>query len=315
MCLICLHTNMVTSTFKKDMLKIILSEMHHSCKVITWGWTQQMFLYFMISGTHSNTVTVHQPPVLTAALGHDVTMLCHISLSHNVKMVNPPVLYWVYIPEDGKDKPRLWTPSAKYVGRVDLVDTSPKTLNKSILFKNVQWADSGRYLCKVSITIEKDNRFRKLGNETLLMVYDTMTFNHNDSLLSCEVNVTLDPGFVLSIFHNGCKLQPVDSAQEDAGTALAYATLSETISLRSKGEYECQLHLNGDLITKSIFQYHQPVADGEDTEHNVSLTCPTSVSEPGVVVFPEPWLLYMALLLVPFTILLILIIVLLVYRC
>lgn len=95
----------------------------------------------------------------------------------------------------------------------------------------------------------------------LRLFSDTMILNltgHNDSLLGCKVNVTWDPGFVLSIFHDGCKLQPVDTAPGDADAALPYVTLSETISLRSKGEYECQLHLNKDLVTKSIFNYHAP---------------------------------------------------------
>lgn len=79
---------------------------------------------------------------------------------------------------------------------------------------------------------------------------------HNNSLLRCEVNVTWDPGFVLSVLYDGCKLQPVDSAPlRDTGAALPYVTLSETVSLRSEGEYECQLHLNEQLITKSIFNY------------------------------------------------------------
>lgn len=95
----------------------------------------------------------------------------------------------------------------------------------------------------------------------LRLFSDTMTFNrtgHNDSQLRCEVNVTQDPAFVLFIFHDGRKLQTVDSAPGDAVTALPYVTLSEAISLSSGGKYECQLHLNGDLTTKSIFHYHPP---------------------------------------------------------
>ncbi|XP_070822851.1 uncharacterized protein [Chaetodon trifascialis] len=229
-------------------------------------------------------------------------MPCQLSFSHNEKMVTPPVLYWVYFTED-TESAKVWTPSEKYEKRVDLLDSDSYSSNKSISLKNVQWADSGKYLCKVSIATKRDERFRSKGSETLLMVYDAMTFNltsHNDSLLWCEVNVTPDPGFVLSIFHDGHKPQSVDSAPRDNGTALPYVTLSESVSVKSEGKYECQLHLNKDLITKSIFYYRPPV-DGEpgDAEKNVS-----TPSEPGVVVFPEPWLLYVALLLVPITILL-----------
>lgn len=268
-----------------------------------------MYLYFMVSGTCS-LVTVHQPPVLTTALGHDVIMPCHLNLSHDEKMVTPPVLYWLCLTHNNTNNGRLWSHSEKYKGRVDLLDNDPNSSNKSIVFKNVQWADGGKYLCKLSITTQRDKSFRRKGNETLLRVYDTVIFSltsHNDSLLRCEVNVTRDPGFALSIFHDGCKLQPVDSAPGDAGAAaLLFVTLSETISVQSKGEYECRLQLNGDLITKSIFQYHPPAADdGGDAVKNILLTCPT---------VSEPWLLYLALLLVPITILLALIVALLIYR-
>ncbi|XP_068425868.1 uncharacterized protein [Clinocottus analis] len=267
----------------------------------------------MQSGTRS-LVSVHQPPVLTTALGQDVVMPCHLQHSRDDKMASGPVLYWNLIQND-TDSLRVF-PSDKYEGRVELLDNSRTTLNKSIVLKNVQWADSGKYLCKLSITMEGKQTSRKKGNETSLKVYDTMIFNltaHNDSLLQCEVNVTPDPGFVLFILHNGLKLPPADSAPGEAGASLPYVTLSETIPLRSEGEYECQLHLNRDLITKSIF-VHLPVADdGGDAAIFFALTSPTTVS--GVVVFPEPWLLYMALLLVPITILLSLVTALLVYRC
>ncbi|XP_031723382.1 uncharacterized protein LOC116394439 [Anarrhichthys ocellatus] len=298
------------------MLKIILSEMHHSRVLTKWGWTQWMFFYFMVAGTRS-LVTVYQPPVLTTALGHDIMMPCLLSLSHDERMVTLPVLYWMYLTKNNTDNLRLWPPSEKYEGRVERMDKCRNTSNKSIVLKNVQWADSGKYLCKLSITTERDKSFRRKGNETSLKVYDTMIFTaHNDSLLWCEVNVTPDPGFVLSIFHNGCKLQPADCAPGAVGAALPYVTLSKTVPLRSKGRYECQLHQNGDLITKSIFYYHSPVAEVDgDAERNGSLTCLTTASEPAVVVFPEPWLLYMAFLLVPIVILLSLVTALLMYTC
>ncbi|KAI4810873.1 hypothetical protein KUCAC02_013800 [Chaenocephalus aceratus] len=87
----------------------------------------------------------------------------------------------------------------------------------------------------------------------------------------------------------------VGSAPGEADAALPFISLSETVPLRGKGEYECQLHLNKDLVTKSIFRYQTP--------------------EPNVMLFPEPWFLYGALLLVPFTILLALITALLIYSC
>ncbi|XP_051263364.1 uncharacterized protein LOC127367511 isoform X2 [Dicentrarchus labrax] len=265
----------------RDMLEIILSI------VTEWALSQWIFLHVMVSGTCS-LVTIHQPPVLTTALGHDVVMPCH--LTHDEKMLTPSVLYWT-----DTNNVRVWRPSENYEGRVDLLDHDVLSLNKSLLLRKVKWTDGRKYLCKVSITLQ-DKRFRMSGNGTLLMVYDTVNFkptSHNQSLLCCEVNVTQGPGFVLSIFHIGYNLQTVDTAPGNV-SALPYVTLSQTIYLRNKGKYECQLHLNEELVAKNIY-YHLP--------------------EPDVEVFPEPWFLYVALLLVPVTILLSLVTAMLMYRC
>ncbi|XP_059194925.1 uncharacterized protein LOC131976054 [Centropristis striata] len=230
-------------------------------------------------------------------------------------MKAPPVLYWIFLTQDKIDPLKLWVPSEAYVGRVDRLDNDPYTSNLSILLKDVQWADSGKYQCKVSVNTNRDS-FRRNGDKTLLMLYDNLTFNlinHSDSLLRCEVNVSQDARFVLSIFHNGYKLQPVDCAPRDTSAALHYGTLSETISLRKEGEYECQLHLNETLVTNSTFHYH--LNDAADAEKNVSVTPPITDSEPSLGPFPEPWFLYVALLLVPVSTLLALLTALLIYRC
>ncbi|KAM7421375.1 hypothetical protein PAMA_015489 [Pampus argenteus] len=261
------------------MFKSLSSDMHHGFILMKWRQTQWMLLYFMVSGTYS-LITVHQPPLLTAAQGHDVIMPCQLNLSNNEKMVSPPVLYWIY-------NSKMYVLSdTKYAGRAHPLDNNTDASNKSFLLKDVQWTDSGKYLCKLSISTEGKS-FRERGNETLLIVYDTMLFNligHNDSQLQCKINVTRDPRMVLSIIHNGCKVQTA----EKAVTALPYVTLSETISLKDGGKYECQLHLDKNLITKSTFHWHP--------------------HEPDVVVCPQPWFLYAALLLVPTTVLLVLVI-------
>lgn len=106
--------------------------------------------------------------MLAAALDRDVVLPCELRFS-DVKLIGQPVLYWTYF--RGDDQDRVWQPSGKYVGRVDRLDNNGNSLNKSVLFKNVQWADSGRYLCKLSITTDKDQRYRTLGNITTLLVY------------------------------------------------------------------------------------------------------------------------------------------------
>lgn len=105
--------------------------------------------------------------MLTTALGHDVVMPC--SLSDNQTMIiDTPVLYW----SNAHGDKLLSSDSVKYEGRVDRVDKNLNSSNKSILFKNVQWADSQKYLCKLSVKTKKDkNGFRIKGNQTLLLVY------------------------------------------------------------------------------------------------------------------------------------------------
>ncbi|XP_035494539.2 uncharacterized protein LOC118313266 isoform X2 [Scophthalmus maximus] len=287
------------------MFEIFLSELHHNSVLTKCGWTAWMFLHVMVSGTRS-LVTVHQPPVITSALGSDVIMPCQLNLSSDEKMVTSPVLYWEHLTRVANN-PRLWIPSEEYEGRVHLLEENPNSSNKSLLLKSVQWEDTGKYLCKVTITTEKDKSLRMRGNETLLMIYDAMTFNlpeHNDSLLRCEVNVTRGPGFVLSILRDGRKPQTVDSAPGTAVTLLTHVTLSETVLLRGGGEYECQLHLNEDLVVKSIIHYLSTAGEGGGAGEIVLTPWPTVVSESGVVEFPEPWLLYVLHLLVPFAFLL-----------
>lgn len=127
--------------------------------------------FWLLSGTRS-LVTVHQPPVVTTALGHDVIMPCQLQVPPGEKMTTLPVLYWVYEPHANNLK--VWPASARYVGRVDLLEKNSS--DKSILLKNTQWADSGKHLCKLSITTVKDQSYRSKGNETLLMVYGKYEF-------------------------------------------------------------------------------------------------------------------------------------------
>ncbi|XP_008288752.1 uncharacterized protein LOC103363679 [Stegastes partitus] len=266
-----------------------------------WGWTPWMFLYFTAPGVLS-LVTVHQPPILAAALGQDVIMPCELQLSHDEDLEYKPVLYWDHLLHNSSNK--LWAPSEMYKGRVQLLDDSRVSWNKSIVLQKVQWADSGRYQCKLSVTPKRKKSFRIKGNLTSLMVYDSMLFkptNLNASLLHCEVKVTQDDGFALSILHNGCSLHSVISAAGDGVSAQPYVTLSETIPVQAGGKYECQLRLKEDLIMKSIFHSDLPGA-----ETNVTACSPViPVSDvPDVPEFPEPWLLYVALLLVPVTVLL-----------
>ncbi|XP_074540303.1 uncharacterized protein LOC141801227 [Halichoeres trimaculatus] len=277
------------------------SELRHSFMLMKWIWTQQMFLCLMVSST-SSLVTVYQPPVVASALGQAVMLHCQLNLTLDEKLLTSPVLYW----DNMNTKDRLWPQTVdKYINRVQLMDKNANSLNKSILLTSVQWHDSGKYLCKLSINTEKE-KCRKLGGGTSLMVYDTMTFkltSRNDTttdLLHCKIKVTRDPALVLSVVHNGAKLK---SVHQDAAAAQPSVTLSMSEPVRGRGKYECQLHLNTALITKSSFLHNPLVAEEErDADKNVTGTSSPTVA--GAVVFPEPWFLYGSLLLVTITILL-----------
>ncbi|KAM4580596.1 uncharacterized protein PAE49_005385 isoform 2-T2 [Odontesthes bonariensis] len=284
------------------MPNVVLTELHHSLVMTKWGWTPWMLL-FTLSGSLS-LVTVYQPPVLAAARGGDVTMHCELRLSQNEIILNSPVLYWLFLEEANTENSQLWNPSAAYKERVRLLDDEQKSLNKSILLRNVQWADSGRYQCKLSVTIQGSGSFRRSGNQTTLKVYEPIVFTlsgHNDSLLRCEVNATQDAGFALTVTRDGFILQ-TDSA-EGVVEARPYVTLSETASVRGRGEYECQLRLGKDLITKSIFHANRPAGESGGAEDRAAES-----------VHPEPWILYSALLLVPVVVLLSLLISMLMQR-
>ncbi|KAM3615295.1 uncharacterized protein V6R79_026182 [Siganus canaliculatus] len=257
------------------------------------GWLYWMFLQTTFSGASS--VTVHQPSVLTAALGHDVTMPCQIIHSAGEKITGKEVLYWEYSTK-GSESAKNLLHLDDYKDRVDILDKNPVSLNKSILLRNVQWADSGTYLCKLSIR-EPQRHFRKKGRKTLLLVYDTMTFNltsHSDSLLLCEVKVTRDSRFVLSIFYNGARIQTVNHTTKDGVAAAPHVTLSHTACLSSEGRYQCLLHFSETLITESVFHFLPTGQIGNSTNRNVSTS-----TERCVALYPEPWPLYVALLLVP----------------
>lgn len=115
-------------------------------------------------------VTIHQPPVLPAALGRDVIMPCELQLQDE-KLMSQPVLYWWKLDKDGDDFTRLLPSQPGNDGRVNLLDNNGTSLNKSVILTNVQWADSGKFRCKLSLHTDRNGSFRKKGNATSLVVY------------------------------------------------------------------------------------------------------------------------------------------------
>lgn len=67
---------------------------------------------------------------------------------------------------------KLWPPSENYQGRVERLSKNKTSTNMSVLLKNVQWADAGLYLCKISIlNPETNKRYKIKGNTTLLLLH------------------------------------------------------------------------------------------------------------------------------------------------
>ncbi|XP_041843903.1 uncharacterized protein LOC121641681 isoform X2 [Melanotaenia boesemani] len=274
---------------RRKMLNIVLFKLHHGFFLTRWRWTFWMLILCMLSGSLS-LVTVEQPPVLVVALRGDAILPCKLCLSPDEKLEGLSILYWHFSPHHSS-KMELLISSGEVREDVIILDNDQNSSNKSILLKNVQWDNSGKYQCKLSVKTEANGSFRTAGNQTTLVIYDTMSFNltgHNNSVLRCEVNVSSKVGFALSIVHNGGRLKTTKRVV----TAQTHDMLSETISLQEKEKYKCQLHFGEALITETIFPINLP-----DTE-----------------MYPEPWLLYSAVLLVPIVVLLSLLIAMLMRR-
>ncbi|XP_056143049.1 uncharacterized protein LOC130118634 [Lampris incognitus] len=275
------------------MLKALLIILH---RAIIWrkhgvSW---IFLCFMLSGSHS-LIKVEQIPVVVSPLSHNVTLKCELIYSSEDKPTNIPILYWELLSSDRDPPPRLWPKGEPYEGRVEQLETNATAQNKSILLKDVRWEDSGVYQCKLSIKTKSAGYGRIKGRGTVLRVFDAIFFNataEHDNQLQCAVRVSHDLGFVLSVTHDGLK-QTIDSIAGNNVSDLPYVPLAGSVPLSKFGDYECQLHLNDTLIDRRTFQHNPP--------------------EPEKTDYPQPWLLYVAILQTPLTVLLFLLTAMLLY--
>lgn len=141
------------------------------------------FCLYVIPG--ASRLTLQQPPIITATLGHDVTMPCHIP--HQEDAITSTILYWAKLNEGTETS--LLSESEGYHKPVKRLDNDQHSANLSMLLKAVQWADSGKYLCKLSIRSERTNkRYRAKGNTTLLLIHGKYE-NWWDGFKVCQVQV------------------------------------------------------------------------------------------------------------------------------
>lgn len=134
-----------------------------------------------LSGAFS-LVTVHQPAVLSAALGQDIIMPCELRLQDE-KLLSQPILYWWKLNEMAADFIRLIPSQTPNNSRATLLDNNGTSTNKSMILKSVQWADSGKYRCKLSLHTERNGNFRQKGDTTSLVVYGK--YKAEDLLFFC----------------------------------------------------------------------------------------------------------------------------------
>lgn len=134
-----------------------------------------------LSGAFS-LVTVHQPAVLSAALGQDIIMPCELRLQDE-KLLSQPILYWWKLNEMAADFIRLIPSQTPNNSRATLLDNNGTSTNKSMILKSVQWADSGKYRCKLSLHTERNGNFRQKGDTTSLVVYGK--YKAEDLLIFC----------------------------------------------------------------------------------------------------------------------------------
>ncbi|XP_029959473.1 sodium channel, voltage-gated, type I, beta a isoform X2 [Salarias fasciatus] len=205
-------------------------------------------------------VTVQQPPIVPAIRGQDVVLPCFLRLYPEDQLTEPPVLYWKFNPQS---QIRVWVPSETYQGRVSRLNGSSDSQDYSIRLRDVRWSDGGLYLCMLTVTTKTRDSFRRSGNRTALGVHDRLVLvrgGPGDSWLGCEVNVSRDADFTLSVLHRGALLQPVAGDRDAAGGAQPFVTLSQTVSLQGPGRYECRLLLQGQLVTASSFHVNRTAA-------------------------------------------------------
>ncbi|XP_071240062.1 uncharacterized protein [Salvelinus alpinus] len=248
------------------------------------------------AGALAQTVT-QTPDEVVYQLAQNASMDCQFIHTPDQQVAKNPILYWHKITSLTK-MTRLWPdPESPYKDRVEVLDSDRNSPNRSVLLKNVQWEDSsGKYECKLSYRAAKQDK-RMKGSGVKLFIHDLMFFGldpDNETQLMCAVNVSRDDGFFLSLLQDGSKVfqKTIDLLHPSMSLSV---TLSVILPLEKGKNYECQIHLGSTLIMSQPFQ--QPL------------------ETPAVEkVLPEPVFLFVAILLVPITVLLALLTALLVLR-
>ncbi|CAB1333474.1 unnamed protein product, partial [Coregonus sp. 'balchen'] len=230
-----------------------------------------------------------RPDEVVYKLAQDALFDCQFIHTPDQQVAKNPILYWHQITsrESKTEMTRLWPdPELMYKDRVEVLDSDRNSPNRSVLLKNVQWEDScGKYECKLSYWAAGQAK-RTKGSGVKLLIHDSMFFGldpENNTKLMCAVNVSRDDRFVLSLKQDGYKVFQKNTDPLYPNMPLSI-TLSVILPLEKGMNYECQIHLGSTMIMSQPFQ--QPFEMAVEK------------------VLPQPVFLFVAILLVPITVLL-----------
>ncbi|XP_064160962.1 uncharacterized protein LOC135237597 [Anguilla rostrata] len=237
-------------------------------------WLCLTVLLLLQQGNWGQITVTQSPNVVVSRLNHNATLACRFS--HTRKQgVTGVILYWYHTGPNGQDLYAYPDSQARpeYKNRVVALDRNSTSENKSVVLQNATWRDSQRYRCMLSYETLQEPQ-RKRGGGVLLLLHDSMTFDLAPGMVSellCSVKVSPDPGFLLSVFRDGVH---VLTAQNH--TPAPHVTLSLLVPVAHN--MECRLNHSSGFILRKTYSI-QPL--------------------------PEPVLLYVAILLVPFIVLVI----------
>ncbi|KAI1894797.1 hypothetical protein AGOR_G00119450 [Albula goreensis] len=240
-------------------------------------WLSLIMLFFRLQGSTGQITVTQTPSVVVSELNQNVTLNCSFNHSpdHRVTRV---ILYWYVNGPEGSDVNIYPHGSEEYKERLIVLDKEETPRNMSIILLGVTWKDCKKYQCMLSYDKAGEPE-RKRGQGILLLLHDSMVFDlapRSVSSLLCSVKVSPDPTFRLTVLEDGVE---VCSTQNDTQAPHAI-TLSLHVPLHSGRKYECQLNRSSELILSRTY-FNQPQS------------------------LPEPIFLYIAILLVPFIILII----------
>ncbi|XP_040277634.1 uncharacterized protein LOC120992942 isoform X2 [Bufo bufo] len=261
---------------------------------IMFFYLATLLLLQKLGGGHC-TVTLLQPPAITAMRGSSVNLSCQLQLNGvKVARVN---LYWLVPDANDKVKEYLY-PRPKL--RSTRINNSrlvyPVFINDlSLTIDDVQPSYSDTYICETSLVIGLQNQ-RSTGKGTYLLVYEElMTFiNHSD--IVCQVKVQGTQNVDLVWEFQGQEYDSVSSSLIPSPDNSYWI-----ISVLSNWTQWCQNQQNTTFTCKLRYMEQSLV------ERNIQDTCAGDL--PASHSAPQPILLYVLILGNTLLILLIIIII------